>query len=336
MEIITDNNYRSFIEDLKDKVKQSRYKATLSVNRELILLYHHIGKQILNSQKIYGWGAKIIDQMSQDLRITFPEMKGFSSRNLKYMRKFADEYQEQQIVQEVLAQLTWYHNTTLLDKVSDKEEREFYIKEAITNGWSRNMLVHNIESDLYVRSKEKISNYDLVLPPKHSDLAKSFLKDPHVFEFIDECKSERDLEKSLVAQIQKFMLELGRGFAFVGSQYQISVGDEDFFIDLLFYHIKLKSYVIIELKTGKFKPEYAGKLQFYITAVDRQLREDGDNPSIGIILCKDKNKVVAEYSLEGMKTPLGIADYKLKESLPSTKELEEKLNALPSINSTEE
>ena len=325
-------DYTTFFEDLKNRVASSRYKAALSVNKELILLYHHMGSEILKSQERYGWGARIIDQLSKDLQSAFPEMKGFSARNLKYMRKFAKEYPDPEFVQEALAQLTWYHNMTLLDKVPDKQNRLFYVKHAIEQGWSRNIMVMQIERDLHKRQSQAITNFKDKLPSPQSDLAHYTLKDPYIFDFLsigDEAH-ERDVEKALIHHMEKFLLELGAGFAFVGRQYHLEVGDQDFYIDLLFYHLKLRCFVVIELKDKDFKPEYAGKMNFYLSAVDDLIKHQSDQPSIGIILCKSKNNVLAEYTLRDMMKPIGLAEYKLTEALPENLKI-----ALPTIEELE-
>jgi predicted nuclease of restriction endonuclease-like (RecB) superfamily len=259
---IIDKNYQTFLEELKNRVYSSRYKAALSVNKELIMLYHHIGIKILEAQGIEGWGAKVIDQLSKDLKSEFPEMKGFSTRNLKYMRKFAADYPDTQFVQEVLAQLTWYHNITLLDKVASLQDRIFYVKNATEYAWSRNIMVMQIENHLHTRQGQAVTNFKEQLPSPQSDLANSMLKSPYIFDFlsIGNEAHEREVEKALVAHMEKFLLELGAGFAFVGRQYHLDVGDQDFYIDLLFYHLKLRCFVVIELKDNDFKPEYAGKM----------------------------------------------------------------------------
>jgi predicted nuclease of restriction endonuclease-like (RecB) superfamily len=344
---ILDQDYSILITDLKKRVAESRYKATLSVNKEMVLLYHHIGQQILKSQKEKGWGSKVIEKLSKDLRSAFPEMKGFSRTNLLYMRKFAEEYSNQQIVQELLGQLTWYHNITLIDKLSNKKEREFYMQKAIQNGWSRNTMVMQIESNLYKRQGEGVNNFDKRLPNLQSDLAHNMTKDPYIFDFlsISDDAHEREIEKGLIAHMQKFLLELGEGFAFVGNQYHLEVGGQDFFIDMLFYNLKLRCYFVIELKNTAFKPEYSGKLNFYLSVIDDKLKHKDDNPSIGLILCRSKNKVVAEYSLRGMEKPIGLSEYKLPEkiadklkaALPSIEELEKELSKdLKKINEDEE
>lgn len=325
--------YIQFLEELKKHVIQSRYQAARTVNKELIFLYYHIGSEILKRQKEYGWGAKIIEQLSQDLRKAFPEMKGFSSRNLKYMRKFAQEYPIFEIVQEVLAQLTWYHHITLLDKVANEQDRLFYLQKTIEHGWSRNVMVMQIERYLHKRQGQAITNFKDKLPSLQSDLAHNTLKDPYIFDFlsIGEDAHEREVEKALVYHIEKFLIELGAGFAFVGRQYHLEVGDQDFFVDLLFYHLKLRSFLVVELKDTDFKPEYAGKMNFYLSAVDDLVKHASDNPSIGLILCKSKNNVLAEYTLRDMTKPIGLAEYRLEDALP-----EEIKTSLPTIEDLEE
>ena len=327
-----DKDYGLLVESLKKRVAESRYKATLSVNKELVLLYHHIGKQILKSQEEHGWGAKVIDKLSKDLQSSFPEMKGFSTRNLKYMRKFAEEYEEFEFVQQLAAQISWGHNMVLLDKFSNFQERAFYIKKTIEHGWSRNVLVLQIESNLYKRQGAAITNFEGKLPNLQSDLAQNMMKDPYCFEFLSVTGDahEREIEKGLIAQMQKFLLELGEGFAFLGNQYHLEVGGDDYFMDMLFYNVKLRCYVVIELKNTKFKPEYTGKLNFYLSVVDDKLRHKDDNPSIGILLCKSKNKVAAEYAIRDISKPIGLAEYKLGEALP-----EQLKKSLPSIEDLE-
>ncbi|GFU21032.1 putative nuclease YhcG [Nephila pilipes] len=324
--------YTEFLEQLKEQIATSRYKAALVVNSKLIVLYHHIGTEILKRQKEHGWGAKIIDQLSKDLRSAFPEMKGFSPRNLKYMRKFAEEYSDIEFVQEPLAQLTWYHNVTLLEKIESRETRLFYIKEAIEHGWSRNIMVMQIELGLHKRQGKAITNFKEKLPSPQSDLAHYTLKDPYIFDFLSIGKDahEREVEKGLVGHVEKFLLELGEGFAFVGRQFHLDVGDDDFYIDLLFYHLKLRCFVVIELKDKKFKPEYAGKMNFYLSAVDDLLKHENDQPSIGLILCKSKNDVLAKYTLKDMTKPIGLAEYRITENLP-----EKIKTALPTIEELE-
>jgi predicted nuclease of restriction endonuclease-like (RecB) superfamily len=271
------------------------------------------------------------------LHAAFPQMRGFSPRNLKYMRAFAEAYPDEQFVQVPLAQITWYHHITLLDKVKDKQQLLWYIQQSIEHGWSRNVLVHQIETNLYGRKGKAVTNFRSVLPVLDSDLANDALKDPYVFDFIttrEEETKERDLQSALVVHIRHFLLELGTGFTFVGSNYHVQIGEEDFYIDLLFYHIRLRCYVVIELKTGKFKAEYAGKMNLYLAAVNRQIKEPEDNASIGIILCRSRDKGTAEYALSDMQKPIGVASYttslpeQLRDKLPDIKKLEESLEEI--------
>ncbi len=318
MSEITTEKYNDFFAQIKNQVSKSQSRAAQYVNKELILLYHAIGLMILKSQEENAWGAKIIDKLSQDLKSEFPQMKGFSPRSLKYMRKFAQEYPDYEFVQAPLAQLTWYHNITLIDKISDKRTRLFYIKEAIENNWSRNVMVSQIEAKLHQRKGKAITNFDKTLESTQSELANNILKDPYIFDFLNLGKQahEREMEKNLVQYVEKFLLELGAGFAFVGRQYHLEIADQDFYIDLLFYHIKLRSFIIIELKDQEFKPEYAGKMNFYLSAVDDLLKHESDNPSIGLILCKTKNNVLAEYALRDMSKPIGLSEYRIDKAIP--------------------
>ncbi len=317
--LINNNEYLDLIQSIKREIQNAQYKATLSVNKELIMLYYNIGK-IINEHK--SWGNKFIDNLAADLRISFPEAKGYSVRNLKYMAKFAATYQDIEFVQQAVAQIPWGHTVVLLDKFTDDTVRNWYIQKVIDNGWSRNVLVHQIESGLYERQAiaEKISNFESRLPSPQSELAVQTMKDPYIFDFIPfaEDMVERDIEQALVKDVTKLLLELGTGFAFLGNQYHLNVGGDDFYIDLLFYNLNLRSYVVVELKTGEFKPEYAGQLNFYLSAVDGILKKDGDNPSIGLLLCKSKNALVAEYSLKDMSKPIGVSEYKVTGDLPES------------------
>ncbi len=283
------------------------------------MLYYNIGKMI-NEHK--SWGNTFIDNLAADLRIAFPEAKGYSVGNLKYMAKFASTYQDIEFVQRVSAQIPWSHNVAILDKVKDADQREWYIRKTSENGWSHSVLIHKIESRLYERQavSEKISNFESRLPSPQSELAVQTMKDPYIFDFIPfaEDMVERDIEEALVKDVTKLLLELGTGFAFLGNQYHLNVGGDDFYIDLLFYNLNLRSYVVVELKTGEFKPEYAGQLNFYLSAVDGILKKDGDNPSIGLLLCKSKNSLVAEYSLKDMSKPIGVSEYKVTGDLPES------------------
>lgn len=315
--LINTNEYIQIIETIKSEIKEAQYKATVSVNTELIMLYYNIGKTI-NAYK--SWGNKFIENLASDIRIAFPGTTGYSVRNLKYMSKFASEYPNKEFVQTVSAQIPWSHNTAILDKVKSIEQREWYIRKTKENGWSLSVLIHQIESSLYERQvlANKVSNYDSKLPSVQSELAIQTMKDPYIFDFIAfrEDIVERDIENALVKDITKLLLELGTGFAFVGHQYHLNIGGDDFYVDLLFYNINLKCYVVIELKTGEFKPEYAGQLNFYLSAVDDILKKPEDNPTIGLLLCKSKNNTVAEYSLKDVSKPIGISEYKLTGVLP--------------------
>lgn len=324
--------YDDFLRELKERIRHAQLHATLAVSRELVLLYWRMGRDILKRQREQGWGAKVIDLLSRDLRAAFPDTKGFSPRNLKYMRAFAEANPSESIVQEVLAQITWYHNTTLLDKLDDADERLWYARQAMEHGWSRNVLVHQIESGLYHRQGHAVTNFDRTLPPPQSDLARQMLKDPYVFDFLSlEAEAqERDLERGLLAHLRDFLLELGVGFAFVGSQYHLEVGDQDFYLDLLSYDLRLRCYVVIDLKIGDSQPEYAGKMNFYLSAVNDLLRHTDGQPSIGIILCKGRNRVIAEYALRDMHAPLGVATYRLTAALPDALK-----DSLPDIGALE-
>jgi predicted nuclease of restriction endonuclease-like (RecB) superfamily len=304
----------------------------LAVNRELVLLYWQIGRDILARQGEQGWGARVIERLAHDLRTAFPEMKGFSPRNLKYMRAFAEAWPDAEFVQQAVAQLPWGHNLVLLDKLPGPETRRWYAAKAIEHNWSRNILVMQIETRLLERSGQAVTNFVARLPKPQSDLARESIKDPYRFDFLgltDEAQ-EREIENALVKHVTEFLLELGAGFAFVGRQVLLDVGGDEFFIDLLFYHLKLRCYVVIELKGGKFKPEHLGQLSFYLTAADAQVKHPQDSPTIGLLLCKSKNKVVAEYALRDKTQPIGVAEYQLVESLPP-----ELQTSLPSIEQIE-
>ena len=326
------DGYTDWVLALKERIHTAQQRAALAVNQELVLLYWQIGQDILTRQSAEGWGAKVIDRLAHDLRNDFPDMKGFSPRNLKYMRAFAEAWPDSEFVQEVLAQLPWYHQIALLDKLPGPETRRWYATKAIEHGWSRNILVMQIESRLLERSGKAETNFTTKLPKAQSDLARESLKDPYRFDFLglNDDAQERDIENALVKPVTEFLLELGAGFAFVGRQVLINVGGDEFFVDLLFYHLKLRCYVVIELKGGKFKPEHLGQLGFYMTAVDRQVKNEHDNPTIGLLLCKSKNKIVAEYALGDKSQPMGIAEYQLLESLPA-----ELQSSLPSIEQIE-
>lgn len=328
--LMNSGEYLATIEQVKREINSAQYRMALHVNADLILLYHRIGC-VINEHK--EWGNKFIDNLATDLRIEFPNSRGYSVRNLKYMAKFAQTYPDREFVQQAVAQIPWGHNIVLLDKLSNPDERAWYIEACQKNGWSRAVLVHQIESGLYQRQvlTEKVSNFEARLPAPHSEFAIQTMKDPYVFDFIPfrEDMVERDIEEALVRDVTKLLLELGTGFAFLGNQYHLNVGGDDFYIDLLFYNLNLCSYVVIELKTGEFKPEYAGQLNFYLSAVDGMLKREQDNPTIGLLLCKSKNNLVAEYSLKDMSKPIGVSEYRVTSSLPA--ELEAQLPSVEDI-----
>lgn len=329
-------DYPLFLKSLKDRIRMAQVKAVLAVNRELVLLYWQIGCDILTRQQEQGWGAKVIDQLAKDLRAEFPDMKGISRSNLFYMRAFAEAYPAVEFVQQVFGQIPWSHNCVLLEKVKSPDERLWYAQKTVEEGWSRNVLVFKIEGGVYEQRREAITNFAHTLPAPQSDLAQQLLKDPYHFDFLDiaDSRTERQLERALIDHIRDFLLELGVGFAFLGSQYPIQVSQKDYRLDLLFYHVKLHCYVVIDLKMGEFEPEFSGKMNFYVSAVDNLLRSPNDEPTIGIILCKSKDKTTVEYALQGMQKPIGVSTFQLQrnlptalqESLPTVEQLESELN----------
>lgn len=317
--------YANLVSELKQRITAARLRAALSVNRELILLYWGIGRDILARQQSEGWGARIIGRLADDLHRAFPEMTGLSARNLSYMRAFAEGWPEREFVQQVVALLPWGHNVRLLDAVKAPSEREWYARQAIEHGWSRNVLVHQIESDLFRRQGSALTNFSRTLPAEQSELAQQILKDPYSFDFLSLGSEllERDLERGLIEHLSALILELGKGFAFVGRQHHLEVGGQDYYLDLLFYHLRLRCFVVIDLKVEDFKPEFAGKMNFYLSAVDEQLRHSDDQPTIGIILCKGHNEVIVEYALRDTSKPMGVAQYRLSPTLPD--QLKDKL-----------
>ncbi len=326
-------DYSDWLAELKRRIRAAQQRAAQAVNRDLVVLYWQIGHDILQRQSQQGWGAKVIARLAHDLRAAFPDMKGFSRANLMYMRAFAEAWPTAAIVQQLVGQLPWGHNLVLLTRLKNPELRVRYAQRAIEYGWSRNVLNIQIETCLLEREGQALTNFEASLPAPQSDLAREILKDPYVFDFLGVGREadEREIESALVQHLTRFLLELGAGFAYVGRQVHIEVGGEDFFIDLLFYHLKLRSYVVVELKAGAFKPEHTGKLSFYLSAVDAQLKAEQDNPTIGLLLCKTKNQVVAEYALRDSNKPIGVSEYQLVAALP--KELE---SSLPSIEQIEQ
>jgi predicted nuclease of restriction endonuclease-like (RecB) superfamily len=322
-------SYQDLLARVKSQIRTAQIRAAVAVNQELVQLYWGIGKEILARQSEEGWGSKVIERLAKDLHVEFPEMRGLSPRNLKYMRAFAGAWP---IVQQPVAQLPWGHNIRLLDLVKNCDERLWYAEQTVANGWSRNVLVMQIESGLYRRQGKALTNFEATLPAPQSDLAQQLIKDPYNFDFLTLATEaqERHLEQGLLAHLRQFLIELGVGFAFVGSQVPLEVGGEDFKIDLLFYHLKLRCFVVIDLKMRPFKPEYAGKMNFYLSAVDDLLRQPDDKPSIGLILCKAKNRIIAEYALRNTTAPMGISEFKHLEKLP-----EQLKGTLPTIEQIE-
>jgi predicted nuclease of restriction endonuclease-like (RecB) superfamily len=313
-------DYPAFLHDLKTRIRARQARAMLAANRELIRLYWEIGNAILERQLEAGWGAQVVKQLAKDLRTAFPEITGFSVRNLNYMRALAETYSDPEFVQQVVAQLPWGHNIALLEKLKNPHERSWYAEQILHHGWSRNVLVHHLETKLYQRQvvAVKTHNFPIALPNPQSDLVEQTLKDPYIFDFLNlapEAK-ERDLERGLLEKLRKFMLELGSGFAFMGSQYKLEVSGREYFLDLLFYHYRLRCLVVIELKMGEFEPEFAGKMNFYLSALDAQVKHPDDRASVGIILCRSKDKLTAEYALRDLSKPVGISTYRTGELPP--------------------
>lgn len=333
--VTTDKEYKEFIQNLKLEVKQARLKAVRSVSTELVNLYYNLGKSISLKQKASNWGEDFIGQIEKDLKKEFPEMTGFSRRNLIYMRSFFDFIGEDQKMQQLAAQIPWWHNVVILTKIKDRNEAQFYIQETINNNWSRVILEHQIESGLYKRQGKVINNFETSIELKDLETVSSAFKDPYIFDFLNFSSDlkERDLEQALIDNITSFLLEMGKGFAFIGRQYKLTVAGDEFFIDLLFYNYILKRFVVIELKTTKFEPEFAGKLGFYLTVIDRQVKTETDKETIGLLICKDKNSLVVDYAIGGKDKPMAVAEYKLSEMpsefakcLPSKEEIESVMN----------
>lgn len=331
------SDYKRWLKDLKQKVQQTQIKAAVQVNTTLLTFYWELGADIVQRQSTANWGDGFLKQLSKDLMKAFPDIKGFSERNLKYIRQWFLFYsQGQAIGQQAVAQLAqvpWGHNLQIISKCQSVDEAQYYIRSTIEHGWSRNVLIHQIDSGLWQREGTALSNFSATLPAVQSDLAQQTLKDPYVFDFLTLTKSynEKELEQGLIEHITQFLLELGAGFAYMGKQVKLQVGTRDFYIDLLFYHARLHCYVVIELKAGDFEPEHAGKLNFYIKAVDEQLRKEGDAPTIGILLCKNKDKLVAEYALSDIQKPIGVSEYQLTQSLPENLQ-----SQLPSVEEIEQ
>ena len=317
--MLEDKNYLDILSQIKNELNNTKQKVIISANKELILMYYRIGLKLKENN---NWGSSFIDNLAKDLKVTYPNIKGMSARNLRYMQKFATIYENNEFLQEVLAKLTWYHNIILMDRVKELENKKWYAINAIENGWSSTVLIHQISTDLYSRQaipENKVSNFKNTLPALTSELSLELVKDPYIFDFISTKKSMKEIyfENALVENITKFLLELGSSFAFVGKQYHLEIDNEDYYIDLLFYNIKLHSYVVIELKTTKFKPEFIGQLNFYVSAIDDKVKRDEDNSTIGILICKEKNRLSAEYALKNINSPIAISEYKYLEELPN-------------------
>lgn len=343
---VVNDEYKAWIEDIKKRIRQSQIKAAVKVNYELLELYWGIGRDIVAKKKHAKWGDAFLATMSKDLQKSFPDMSGFSVQNLKSIRYWYKFYNSEEnglqpvsrmeLIENMVKSIPWGHNQRIMYKCHNVQEALFYVQKTMDNGWSRNVLEHQIDSGLYNRQGKAVSNFQLKLPEAQSDLAQQTLKDPYNFDFLTlrEEYDEKELEDALINQITQFLLELGTGFAYLGRQVHLHVGESDFYMDLLFYHVRLHCYVVVELKTEKFKPEFAGKLNFYVTAVNKQMKSEQDNPTIGLLICKDKDDVVAEYALDDISQPIGIAAYELtkvlreelKSSLPTVEEIEYKLS----------
>lgn len=354
-------DYSDLLGQVKSRIRQAQSKAILSANAEMIRLYWDIGRLVAQQQRLKGWGSSVIPRLARDIRNDLPEVKGFSERNIGYMIRFAREYPILQppaakmlpdpttpilqtpaaklpkhidttTLQQFAFQLPWFHNVLLMEKVKDLPTRLWYMQQTLQNGWSRNILYLQIDSHAHARQGKAITNFTSLLPPAQSDLAIQALKDPYIFDFLtlEEPFHERELETQLLRHVEKFLIELGQGFAFVGRQYHVVVGEDDFYVDLLFYHLHLRSFIVIDLKKGAFKAEYAGKMNFYLNVIDDKLCHASDNPTIGLILCQDRNRIVAEYALRGLKKPIGISKYELTRVLPKTMQ-----SSLPTIEQIE-
>jgi predicted nuclease of restriction endonuclease-like (RecB) superfamily len=330
-------DYAAALAKIKDRVRQERLRVVLAANSAMVLLYWDIGRVILDRQSREGWGARVIDRLAEDLQAAFPEMRGFSPRNLLFMRAFADEYRERQKVKQLVSQLPWGHVVRLIQRIKDRGVRDWYIGQSVQHGWSRNILALQIDGRAHERQGKAVNNFKDTLPPADSDLACQVFKDPYLFDFLGTAdpRREREVEQALVDHVQRFLLELGSGFAFVGRQVRLEVGDETFLLDLLFYHLKLRRYVVIELKATPFRPGDVGQINLYLSAVDDLLRHPDDKPSVGLLLCRSRNKLVAEYALRGLKKPVGVAEWEtkivaslpadLKDGLPTVEEIEAEL-----------
>ena len=352
-----DKKYSAWLKELKSRIRSVQLKAALKVNTELLNFYWELGADIVAKQAAAKWGDGFIARLSRDLMVEFPEMKGFSLSNLKYIKQWylfyiGHESISQQLVgqlkkvkaQQLVAQIPWGHNLVIISKVNGINEALFYVQKTIQNNWSRALLTHQIESGLYEREGKAVNNFKATLPAPQSDLAHQTLKDPYIFDFLAlrDKHDEKEMEDGLISQVTRFLLEMGSGFSYIGRQYRLEVGGDEFFVDLLFYHTRLHCYVVVELKAVKFKPEFAGKLNFYVSAVDGILKTEEDNPTIGILICKSRNKTVVEYALKDIHKPIGVSEYMitrnlpeaLKSSLPSIEEIEAELKYADMVKET--
>lgn len=330
---LNNKEYRTWIVELKTKIHSAQNKVAYTINSQLLELYWQIGKDILEKQQVTKWGSSFIEQIAVELKHEFPDIKGFSRRNLYAIRQWYSFYSAKyKFVPQHVAQIPWGHNRLIISKVKDLDEADFYCNQIIANNWNRDTLEIQIENGLFARQGVSDNNFPATLSESQSDLASQALKDPYNFDFLglENDALELTIENELIKNITKFLLELGKGFAYLGHQYKIEISETDYFIDMLFYHMELRAYVVIELKAGRFKPEFAGKLNFYLSAVDSQIKKADDNPSIGILLCKKKDKVEVEYALRDISKPMGITEYKLSDAIP-----EELRTKLPSIEELE-
>jgi len=320
MDIIENKEFQTFIKEIKQKIYSAKNRAILSANRLMIELYFDIGKEIVSRQEKFGWGKSVVEQMSRELKNEFGEKSGYSASNLWRMRNFYLAYKDNQNLAQLVREISWSQNILIFEKCKDIKEREYYIKKTIEFGWNRNVLMHHIKTDLYHRDnkKDKTTNFELTLSNELSELATDIIKSEYNLEFLGINKDfkERELEQSILNNLQKFLLELGVGFSFIGSQYKLVLGENEYFIDLLFFHRTLNSLVAIELKIGKFKPEYAGKMNFYLNILNDKVKMPHENPAIGIILCTDKDNIEVEYALQSLNQPMGVSTYTIKQELP--------------------
>jgi predicted nuclease of restriction endonuclease-like (RecB) superfamily len=334
------SGYQEFLQDLKGRIRAAQVQAAFAVNRELILLYWSIGRDLSQRFATEEWGGKIIDRLARDLQTEFPGVEGFSPRNLRYMRSLAEAWPDEETLQRLVAKLSWSHNIRVLDRIKDRPTREWYLHAALEYGWSRDVLVLQMKSRLHEREGKALTNFQRELPPPESDMVEQILKDPYNFDFltVTEAVKEREIERGLLAHLRDLLLELGRGFSFVGSQVPLTVDGQTFYIDLLFYHVRLHRYFVFELKVGAFQPEHAGKLGFYLAAVNGTMRTPVEGPSIGVLLCESRSGPIVEFALETMNQPIGVSTYHvtrelpapMQEELPSVEDLQEVVNKLRS------